>query len=232
MSKELDNVFVDVRNAFRLLNDYQKHILNIVNYIREQTEYAEMWGRKNWYSNEIGNKKNSPDSDYAKLNIRNDMWGWDFLYGYILEYYFGDLDKKRKGNIEMSVIQVSDDGYFVSNRENKSMTKISTFEDSENSHSYIILNMALTKKDNLWLSDLDYPDDYMKDFLTKFISSSEDKKIMKNDKGDVSVIKKYEMQKFATQKGTDDVIRDFGKMVFEQTNMKLFKDCFYENEEC
>ena len=150
MSKELDNVFVDVRNAFRLLNDYQKHILNIVNYIREQTEYAEMWGRKNWYSNEIGNKKNSPDSDYAKLNIRNDMWGWDFLYGYIFEYYFGDLDKKRKGNIEMSVIQVSDDGYFVSNRENKSMTKISTFEDSENSHSYIILNMALTKKDNLW----------------------------------------------------------------------------------
>ena len=232
MSKELDNVFVDVRNAFRLLNDYQKHILNIVNYIREQTEYAEMWGRKNWYSNEIGNKKNSPDSDYAKLNIRNDMWGWDFLYGYIFEYYFGDLDKKRKGNIEMSVIQVSDDGYFVSNRENKSMTKISTFEDSENSHSYIILNMALTKKDNLWLSDLDYPDDDMKDFLTKFISSSEDKKIMKNDKGDVSVIKKYKMQKFATQKGTDDVIRDFGKMVFEQTNMKLFKDCFYENEEC
>ena len=104
MSKELDNVFVDVRNAFRLLNDYQKHILNIVNYIREQTEYTEMWGRKNWYSNEIGNKKNSPDSDYAKLNITNDMWGWDFLYGYIFEYYFGDLDKKRKGNIEMSVI--------------------------------------------------------------------------------------------------------------------------------
>lgn len=230
MSKELDNVFVDVRNAFRLLNDYQKHILNIVNYIREQTEYAEMWGRKNWYSNEIGNKKNSPDSDYAKLNIRNDMWGWDFLYGYILEYYFGDLDKKRKGNIEMSVIQVSDDGYFVSNRENKSMTKISTFEDSENSHSYIILNMALTKKDNLWLSDLDYPDDDMKDFLTKFISSSEDKKIMKNDKGDVSVIKKYEMQRFATQKGADAVIQDFGKIVFEQTSIRLFKDSFYDNE--
>ena len=143
MSKELDNVFVDVRNAFRLLNDYQKHILNIVNYIREQTEYTEMWGRKNWYSNEIGNKKKSPDSDYAKLNIRNDMWGWDFLYGYILEYYFGDLDKKRKGNIEMSVIHVSDDGYFVSNRENKSMTKISTFEDSENSHSYITINSSL-----------------------------------------------------------------------------------------
>lgn len=189
-----------------------------------------MWGRKNWYSNEIGNKKNSPDSDYAKLNIRNDMWGWDFLYGYVFEYYFGDLDKKRKGNIEMSVIQVSDDGYFVSNRENKSMTKISTFEDSENSHSYIILNMALTKKDNLWLSDLDYPDDYMKDFLTKFISSSKDEKIMKNDKGDISVIKKYEIQRFATQKDADAVIHDFGKIVFEQTNIRLFKDSFYDNE--
>ena len=37
MKKEIDNIFVDVRNAFRLLSRYQKRILNIVNYIREQT---------------------------------------------------------------------------------------------------------------------------------------------------------------------------------------------------
>ena len=39
MKKEIDNIFVDVRNAFRLLSRYQKRILNIVNYIREQTPY-------------------------------------------------------------------------------------------------------------------------------------------------------------------------------------------------
>lgn len=51
--KEIDNIFVDVRNAFRLLSRYQKRILNIVNYIREQTPYTDMWGSKNWYSDEI-----------------------------------------------------------------------------------------------------------------------------------------------------------------------------------
>ena len=53
MKKEIDNIFVDVRNAFRLLSRYQKRILNIVNYIREQTPYTDMWGSKNWYSDEI-----------------------------------------------------------------------------------------------------------------------------------------------------------------------------------
>ena len=69
MKKEIDNIFVDVRNAFRLLSRYQKRILNIVNYIREQTPYTDMWGSKNWYSDEIKNRRNSPDKEYAKLNV-------------------------------------------------------------------------------------------------------------------------------------------------------------------
>ena len=65
MSKDIDNIFVDVRNAFRLLNRYQKRILHIVSYIREQTSYSDMWGSK-WYSAEIGKRRNSPDPEYAK----------------------------------------------------------------------------------------------------------------------------------------------------------------------
>ena len=67
MSKEIDNIFIDVRNAFRLLNRYQKRILHIVSYIREQTTYTDMWGSK-WYFNEIGKRRNSPDAEYAKYN--------------------------------------------------------------------------------------------------------------------------------------------------------------------
>ena len=42
MKKEIDNIFVDVRNAFRLLARFQERVLNIVNYIREQTPYTDM----------------------------------------------------------------------------------------------------------------------------------------------------------------------------------------------
>ena len=41
------------------------------------------------------------------------MWGLDFLYGHFFEYYFGTI-KIGKHTIEMSVFQVSDDGYFIS----------------------------------------------------------------------------------------------------------------------
>lgn len=232
MSKELDNVFIDVRNAFRLLNTYQEHILNIVNYIREQTEYTDMWGSKNWYSDEIKNRRKSDDPSYAKLNVRRDMWGWDFLYGYIFEYYFGVLKKKGKRSVEMSVFQISDDGFFIPNDEKKSMNKVSTFESAENSHSYIILNMTVTTKANneIWMHEPGDPEYNFKDFLTNFLSSSSDTKICKDDNGSVSVIKKYEMQRFATQKDADAVIQDFGKIVFEQASLRLFKDSFYDNE--
>ena len=229
MSKEIDNIFVDVRNAFRLLNRYQKRILQIVSYVREQTPYTDMWGSRNWYFDEIGKRRNSPDSEYAKLSVRKDMWGWDFLYGYIFEYYFGRqrIDKK---NAEMSIFQISDDGYFISSQEKKHMTDIASFTPSEQSHSYLIFNLSVfpTKACNLWLRDPSFPDDEWDDFLTKFLSSSSDTKITRNDKGEVTILKKYEMQRFSSQQSADEVIRDFGRIAKDNTGIELFKKVFYE----
>lgn len=227
MSKKLDNSFVDVRNAFRLLNIYQERLLQIVNYIREQTPFTGMWGKKDWYSAEIRTRRNSPDKDYAKLAIYKDMWAWDFLYGYIIEYYFG-MERINKKNVEMSIFQLSDDGFFISQAENKHMTNISTFAASENSHSYLIFNVSVftTKYSNLWLTDPNYPDEDHTDFLTKFFSSSADIKIMQNEK-EVSILKKYEMQSFSTQQDADNVIRDFGRIIKEKTDVELFKPNFF-----
>lgn len=233
MSKEIDKVFIDVRNAFRLLNSYQNRILDIVNYIREQTDYTDMWGSRKWYSEEIGNK-NSPDSSYAKLNLSRDKCsGWNFLYGHFFEYYFGQLETEDKRIVEMSVFQVSDDGYFISNDINKSMDNVSKFKKAEESHSYIVLNMTVTNQraNQIWLHDPKKPEEHgPKDFLTKFLSSANSTKVTIDSEDNVSVIKKYEMQRFATQKDADAVIHDFGKIVFEQTNIRLFKDSFYDNE--
>lgn len=229
MSKEIDNIFVDVRNAFRLLNRYQKRILQIVSYIREQTAYTDMWGKKDWYSDEIGKRRNSPDPEYAKLSVDKDMWGWDFLYGYIFEYYFG-RQRINKKNVEMSIFQISDDGFFISSQDKKHMTDVSSFESSESSHSYLVLLISVftTKYSELWLSDPNFPDVEMKDFLTKFLASPIDAKITKNEKGEVTIIKKYELQRFASQHEADSVIRDFGRIVKDNADIELFKNNFYE----
>lgn len=229
MKKEIDNIFVDVRNAFRLLTRYQERVLNIVNYIREQTPYTDMWGSKNWYSDEIKSRRNSPDKEYAKLNVFKDMWGLDFLYGHFFEYYFG---RKKKGRytIEMSIFQVSDDGYFISNDENKHMTDISSYANSEISHSYLVFNVSVytTKQSQLWLHDPDRPEEDWKDFLTRFLESSIDKIITSTDK-EHTILKKYEMQQFTSQSEADKVIRDFAKLILDNTGVRIFKESFYRD---
>ena len=229
MSKEIDNIFVDVRNAFRLLNRFQKRILHIVSYIREQTAYTDMWGKKNWFSDDIGKRRNSPDPEYAKLSVHKDMWGWDFLYGYIFEYYFG-RQRISKKHVEMSIFQISDDGFFISSQDKKHMTNVASFEAAETSHSYLVLLVTVftTKYSELWLSDPNCPGDEMKDFLTKFLSFPIDTKITKNEKGEVAIIKKYELQRFASQHEADCVIRDFGRIVKDNAGIELFKNNFYE----
>lgn len=223
MSKDIDNIFVDVRNAFRLLNRYQKRILHIVSYIREQTSYSDMWGNK-WYSAEIGTRRNR----YANLSVGKDMWGWDFLYGYVFEYYFG-VQKISKRNVGMSIFQISDDGYYISTQDKKQETNVDSFETAESSHSYLVFLVTVFNKNmDLWLSDPQFPDDDYEDFLTKFLSSPTDTKITKNEKGDVAILKRYELQKFASQHETDCVIRDFGRIVKENAEIELFKNSFYE----
>lgn len=227
MSKEIDNIFVDVRNAFRLLTRYQKRILNIVCYIREQTPFTDMWGKKDWYSDAIGNRRNSPDSEYAKLNVFKEMWGLDFLYGHFFEYYFG-CEKRGRYNIEMSLFQVSDDGFFISGAEDKHMTDVSSYADASSSHSYIIFNVSVytTKYSHLWLSDSEDDDDW-KGFLTRFLSSAKDTIVTQSGNAH-TILKKYEMQRFTSQASTDEVIADFARLVKDQTGVLIFKETFYK----
>lgn len=233
MNREIDNIFADVRNAFRLLNRYQERVLDIVNYIKEQTPFTRMTGQK-WYSNPI---KKTQQNDYAKLNVYHNMWGWDFLYGYIFEYYFDYIEKADKG-IEMSIFQISDDGFFISEASNKHMTDIESFAPTDKSHSYLVLNVTIKnagKDTELWLADTPYPastpckekESAWKDFLTRFLSSSRPDEIIKGPNGETTILKKYEMQRFATQQSADDVIRDFARIIKEQTGVSLFKEGFY-----
>lgn len=231
MNREIDNIFVNVRNAFRLLNRYQKRVLDIVNYIKEQTPFARMTGQK-WYSNPIKTKQ----TDYAKLDVYHNMWGWDFLYGYIFEYYFDDIERAGK-RIGMSIFQISDDGFFISEASSKHMTDIESFVPADESHSYLVFNVTIKNaggNTDMWLADTPYPastprknqEPAWRDFLTRFLSSSIPDKIIKGPNEETTILKKYEMQRFATQQSADDAIRDFARMTKEQTGVSLFKEGF------
>ncbi|MCQ2273556.1 MAG: hypothetical protein MJZ86_02045 [Bacteroidales bacterium] len=230
MGKELDNVFEDVRRAFRLLSRYQSRVLDIVDYIREQAGFSNIYGKKDWYSYEIGQNRQTEDN-YAHLSVFKDMWGLDFLYNHFFEFYFGDTPKNigKQYEAQMSVFQVSDDGYFASSKEKKSMTDVDSFANPEESHSYLVFYVSLyrNQKESLWLKGT-YEEEW-KDFLTSFLESTELESIEKIGKGGFNILKKYPMQQFANQTSTDAVIRDFANIVFKQTGGgKLFKEEYYQ----
>ena len=216
MNKELYSAFIDVRNAFRLLARYQSRVLDIVNYIREQTPYTDMWGLRR-YCNVISTRKNCPGDNYANLNVPRDMWSWDFLYNYLFEYYFGGAKFGRK-TIEMSVIQVSDDGYYKSMANNPSPTDISTFLPSDESNSYLVLTAGWKE----WLCDNTENDSNR--FLHKFLAGSKDLCVYIDEKEHWAITKRYPMQRFSSQKEADKVLVDFGKIVMEHTGIDLFKN--------
>ena len=216
MSKELDNAFIDVRNAFRLLYRYQSRVLDIVGYIREHTLYTDMWGRR-LFCDTFHTRKDCPDKDYAKLSVWSDMWAWDFMYDYMFEYYFGQVKIGRK-TVEMSVIQVSDDGFYKSMATHPSPTDISTFLPADDSNSYLIFTAGW----NAWLRD--EPESDYDRFLHKFLAGSKDLCIYTNDKGYWAITKRYPMQRFSSQKEADKVLADFGRIVRDNTGIELFKN--------
>lgn len=229
--EELNNIFLDVRNAFRLLNRYQSRVLSIVHYLKEQTSFRDIWGSRRDFFAPIRIGRNLED-DYANIKIVKGMWGWDFLYGYIFEYYFGCC-KKDYMQVEMSIFQISDDGYFLSKNEEKHMTNVSSFAPVEKSHSYLVFNFSShpENKQSIWLSDdkSNYKQEpsTWKDFLTSFLSSEEDSLVVTDGKGCANVLKKYEMQRFVSQESANEVIRDFAALVKKNANIEIFKSDFY-----
>ena len=62
--------------------------------------------------------------------------------------------------------------------------------------------------------------------IRKLLSSRSDKKIMSN--GDaMSILKRYRLEEFTDKQHTDRVLRDFAKLVLDESGIKIFKKQFY-----
>lgn len=219
---DLEKSFVDVRRAFRLLSEYQKRIVGIVGYIKEKSPFTMLVGRK-LGSNVI--QAGNWIYDYARLKVFPEMWGWDFLYGYLFEYYMGDFDfGYRRGIAEMSVFQVSDDGFAISDVPGKHLTDVDTFASPESSGTWLILYAHFRSKGskkNVWLGNTAW--DKHTEYLWQFLHSGCNEKIDKSLDGKaISVMKKYPVCRFATQESTDGVLEDFNSLLEREKCAVIF----------
>ncbi|WP_304611457.1 hypothetical protein [Paramuribaculum intestinale] len=140
--QSIKNALTNVRGAFRTLASYQQSMLSVVNYIKNRSgiQNARIYGAKR-FSNPIRTCRQQEDYD-ANLNIFNDMWSWDFLYGYMFEYYLGKhtlATNDGEKEVSISIIQVSDDGYITSQFDNKKRDDLECFNSPGESNSWLIM---------------------------------------------------------------------------------------------
>jgi len=101
---ELKNSLIEVRKAYRLLYDYQKKVLDLVQFI----------------GTEFGRSYKGGYSKYSNVTPRNGKghlsnWGWDWLNMYYYEFNFHNEENKDF----FSVVLISDTGYYEAKDEDE-----------------------------------------------------------------------------------------------------------------
>jgi len=216
---------VDVRNAFRLLKEYQEIVNGIVRYIKRATILPEgdIKGRM-LYSSQL---KLDRRSDYGTNPLG---WGWDFLCGYVYEHFLG-IESKDHKSVEMSIVQLSDDGAYISktNGTEEKWKDTLSFINANDSHSYLIfyIYISINSRKGNWLFEED-KEKYDR-FLINYLNDSNTYRVVEEENGETQLFIRYDLKRFQDQKSTDEIIREVAKFVYAKTQIKIFDDSFCQD---
>lgn len=115
----LEKTLLDVRKAYRILHDYQRCAMDLARYISTQLCFLESYGAPAFSAR-------PPARD--KINL--DAWAWDWLGMYYYDFHFS-----REDNLHLSLLLISDTGFYVSNDPAPKETNVSTFAPAEESRT-------------------------------------------------------------------------------------------------
>jgi len=214
--KEIEGALIDVRKAHRLIYEYQKRVFDIVYYIREKYKMPEFAGIRRFCDPIVSRNGLKSEYDAKLLRLPSDMWAWDFLYSYEFEYYLG-INVYGKKQYKISIIEVSDSGYYASKQANKTKTNISSFEDVETSTTSLIFicETSNNNKKDLYLWEVNE--------AVKILLTGQDTYEKKSKDDNFFISKKYELTEFTNQESTDRVIEKFSMYVEEKTGVRLLE---------
>lgn len=124
--KELRSQLLQVRKAYRLLYDYQKHVLDLVRFVGNYLGYTTVQG----YPVFSGAAPREGKKDVF------DLWSWDWLNMYHYKFNFG-AKKVGDQDIFLAVHIISDTGYYAVKGGDK--TEVKNFKTPEDSATRLVL---------------------------------------------------------------------------------------------
>ena len=232
---QLSSALADVRKAYRVLAPFQEMMKNTLFYIKNQYRFNNTdWNVELYPYGVFADKRISlyptvkfnDKTYYQKIN----------LDGYSSVWFGGPSEFNHNQVAELWGFIVPDDRLIINSLH--SIDDILTVQDAEKATGYIVLFAAINNDyiteevcnvgdgidGLLWLDKKDEDGGLAK--IRELLSSSSDEKIM--SKGDEkSILKRYRLEEFADKQSTDRVLRDFAKLVFDESGIKIFNDQFY-----
>lgn len=229
---KLSSALADVRKAYRVLASFQEMMKSTLLYIKNQYRFnnkdlnAELYPYGVFADKRISlypTVKFNDKTYYQKIN----------LDGYSSVWFGGPSEFNHNQVAELWGFIVPDDRLIINSLH--SIDDILTVQDAENATGYIVLFAAINNNyivedpdalanDLLWLDKKDEDGGLAK--IRELLSSSSDKKIM-TKKDEKSILKRYRLEDFADKQSTDCVLRDFAKLVLDESGIKIFNDQFY-----
>lgn len=202
---DIRQTLLEARKAYRFLYEYQKRILDLVNFI----------GDKFGFSYQGGYPKFSVVTPrYGKGDWTS--WAWDWLNMYYYEFNFEGKEETNNNKIYFSIFVLNDTGFFKAKEKNEKNEKAdkeytNTFEDVESSESKLIF--VVGKKD--------WSEKELKGFWQEldFILEEVEEKDFKQEK---VFCKSYSLEDFADEKSALVCIENF-KTFSNEKGIKLKK---------
>lgn len=180
---ELEEAFVDVRKAYRLLYHYQRRVLDLVKFIGDNLGY-DYNGGWSYFSHP------APRNGKGKL----DFWSWDWLNMYFYEFHFG-FKNVNGTNVGFSIFLQSDTGFFDVEMNGK--TNIEDFAEVDQSKTRLIFIAGK----NGWNPPQIIDDNKISSKVVNL------KKELKD--GGFMIGKAYDLSKFRDEESTLTQIEDF-----------------------
>jgi hypothetical protein len=134
-TSKIESALLDVRRAYRLLHEYQRMVLDAVDFIGKEFDlvYVGGWPK---FSNA------APRDGAGQLS----NWSWDWLNMMFYEFHFRK-DLTGGGQLRLSVLLISDTGYFCAPDEGLEKTKVADYLPAAKSSTKLGFVMSMREWD-------------------------------------------------------------------------------------
>lgn len=161
-------LFVNVRKSVRLLYEYQKRMQGTMFHIKSILNLSPA-GRIE--INKLYSRAPRASKDYGETSLGDGNWAWDYIYPMAMEYYLGEK-RIKDTDFCLSVIQVTDDGYYKALKDGLSPNRLdtNTYVSAESSESHALFVMEIKPSGSSWAKR--WNRDKMEENLNKWMVDS------------------------------------------------------------